>query len=82
MRLDGGRVVDAWLATQPEHRHHLAHEALFAIVEGSWRRYRHWDDVVRRGIALEIAPGEILVWRRYVEYPDRFRVLYVGPATP
>ena len=80
MRLDGGRVVDAWLAGQPPERHDLVYRALFAIVEGTWASYRHWDDLARRGIALEIAPGEVLVWRRYVEYPDRFRVLYVGPA--
>ena len=80
MRLDGGRVVAAWLAREPRHRHDLVYAALFAIVEGSWRRYRHWEDLARRGIALELAPGEVLVWRRYLEYPDRFRVLYIGPV--
>lgn len=79
MRLDGGRVVEAWLTREPEVRHRLVHEALFAIVDGTWGSYRHWDDLVRRGIALEIAPGEVLVWRRYLEYPDWYRVLYIGP---
>lgn len=57
-----------------------SYDALFAIVEERWQAYRHWDDLVRRGIVLEIAPGEVLVWRRYVEFLDRFRVLYAGPV--
>lgn len=80
MRLDGGkRVLEAWLAATPEDRHHLVYDALFAIVDGTWtEKYRHWDDLVRQAIVLAISEDEVLVWRRYVEYPDYFRVLYVG----
>lgn len=79
MRLDGGKRIEEWLASTPEERHHLVYDALFAIVDGTWaEKYRHWDDLVRNGIALELSADEVLVWRRYVEYPDYFRVLYVG----
>ena len=79
MRLDGGKVLEAWLASTQEERHHLAYNALFAIVEGTWPvRYAHWDDVVRKGIVLRISDDEVLVWRQYTEYPDRFRILYIG----
>lgn len=79
MRLDGGRLVDAWLGGQPPERRVLLYRALFAIVEGTWPAYPNWDDAARRTIALEFAPGEVIVWRRYAEYPDWFRVVYVGP---
>jgi hypothetical protein len=80
VKLDGGKIaIEAWLTATPPERHHLLYEALFAIVEGSWAtKYQHWDDVVRRGIVLLISDDEVLVWRQYVEYPDTFRVLYVG----
>lgn len=52
--------------------------ALFALVEGTWPvAYRHWDDLVRHGIALDIGNDEILVWR-HAEYPDYFRIPYIG----
>ena len=79
MKLNGGKHVEEWLASTSRERHHLVYDALFAIVDGSWaEKYRHWDDLVRNAIALEISDDEVLVWRRYVEYPDYFRVLYVG----
>jgi hypothetical protein len=79
VRLSGGAVIEDWLGRTPTDRHHLVYNALFSIVEGTWSvAYQHWDDYVRKGIALQISTEEVLVWRQYIEYPDRFRVLYIG----
>ncbi len=51
-----------------------------AIQDDSWgHRYEHLDDVTdRRGVIMLIRPDLVLVWRVLPEYPDWFRVVYLG----
>lgn len=80
--MDGWPIAEAWLASTPEDRHHLLYDALFAIVEGTWpSAYRHYDDVTARwphGVILQISAEEVLVFRVYTEYPNWFRLIYIG----
>lgn len=73
------KVIDEWSAGAPELHRYLLYRAMFAISDGSWAsRYRHWEHRKLGAIALELETGEVLVWRPVTEYPDWYRVLYVG----
>lgn len=73
------KIIDEWSAGAPELHRYLLYRAMFAISDGSWaNRYRHWDDDDLRAIVLEIETGDVLVWRPITEYPDWYRVFYVG----
>lgn len=56
------------------------HEALLAIQDDTWaERYEHFDDVTNaNAVIMLVEPGLVIVWRVITEYPDYFRVIFVG----
>lgn len=82
-RLDGWSTVETWLATDPDHA--LANEvveALMAVQDNTWEtKYVHLDDVTRKhAVIMYVREDVVIVWRPITEYPDWFRVIYIGDA--
>lgn len=79
LRLDGGRSIETYLDAHPDDFGKIC-DALMSIQEGSWAgRYRHLDDVTNKfAVIMFIEPTLVIVWRIIVEYPEWFRVIYVG----
>jgi hypothetical protein len=82
--MDGFQVIQDWLA-----RHHddpdgglAVRDALFAIQDGSWFvRYPHVDDLTNDlAVIMAVRQPDIFIrWRQLTEYPDYFKVTYIGP---
>ncbi len=55
-------------------------EALLAIQDDSWaHKYRHVDDVTNPNAVIMFVEDElVLVWRVIAEYPDWYRVIFLG----
>lgn len=51
-----------------------------AIQDGSWTDiYDHLDEVTRRGAVIMFVREDLVItWRTITEYPDWYRVLYIG----
>lgn len=51
-----------------------------AIQDNSWsERYAHLDDVTRRSaVIMFVRQDLVIVWRTIAEYPDWFRVIFIG----
>lgn len=79
-KIDGFRAVERWLDRHPVQEWSKVEEALHSIAEGTWAsQYQHLDDVTSpTGYVLLVEPGLVIVWREITEYPDWFRVLFVG----
>ncbi len=79
-RLDGWASVERGLARLDATAQYEVVEALMAIQDDSWPdRYEHLDDVTdRRAVIMIVRPDLVLVWRVLAEYPDWFRVVYLG----
>lgn len=60
----------------------MVYDALGAIVDGTWSvAYAHWDEVtVPEGVTMRLSDEEVLTWRTFMEWPDVFRVVYIGKA--
>jgi len=76
---DGGPLDDWYGRTGVEH-HHFLDEALFSIAAGTWSSlYLHRDYLARPGsILMLMTADEWIVWQTFPEFPDEFRVWYVG----
>lgn len=82
-RLDGWSPVERWLATDPDPDVAAeVVEALMAIQADTWAdKYVHLDDVTRKHVVIMYVRGDlVIVWRVITEYPDWFRVIYIGDA--
>ncbi len=79
-RLDGARVLTAWQATAEADTQALVIDALMRIVDGTWvEHYDHLDDLTRRGtVVMWIRPDLVVVWRIITEYPNYFRLVFIG----
>lgn len=79
-KLDGGAALARWFETHPVEEWPKVEAALMAVQDDSWaEKYRHLDEVTtRQGVVMLIEPGLVMVWRPIYEYPDWFRVIYVG----
>lgn len=51
-----------------------------AIQNNTWvEKYAHLDDVTRKATVIMFVRDDlVVVWRPILEYPDWFRVIYIG----
>jgi len=76
---DGG-PLDDWYGRTEIERHRILNESLFSIAAGTWSGiYLHRDYLARPdAVAMQISTEEWVVWQTFPEFPDEFRVWYVG----
>jgi hypothetical protein len=79
-RLDGFQPIQRWLDRHDPEEWPKVEVALMAIQDGTWgAKYRHVDDVTNPlAVVMYIEPELVIVWRVLKEYPNWFRVIYVG----
>lgn len=79
LKLNGEEAVETYLDAHPEDLE-LVGEALMCIQEGSWAsHYRHLDDVTNPyAVIMFLRPDLVMVWRILTEYPEYFRVVWIG----
>jgi hypothetical protein len=79
-RLDGWAPVSRWLENHPNEDVGLLERALMAVQDDTWRdKYRHLDDVTDpRAVIMLLRDDVLMVWRVITEYPNYFRVIFVG----
>jgi hypothetical protein len=81
-KIDGWSALERWFAENPPERWHVVEAALAAIQDDSWgEKYRHLDDVTDPTAVVMLLDEEddlVLVWRVIAQYPDYFRVIYLG----
>lgn len=79
-RLDGWAPIGRWFDNHPDEDPSLIEDALMAMQDDTWRdKYQHLDDVTNpRAVVMVIRPDVLMVWRVITEYPNWFRVIFLG----